>query len=114
SGGLEGRYRMLLAWYPRAFRAEYAEEMLAVMMAGAAEGQQRPRAREFMNMLRGAIWARLRPGPSARPDRAVRDALALFSVIVPWFLVVVAALEVAFPFRLPASRFAMLPDRQVG
>jgi hypothetical protein len=38
SSGLERRYRRLLALYPRAFRTEREEEMLAVLMAGAAEG----------------------------------------------------------------------------
>jgi len=115
SAGLEGRYRRLLAWYPPAFRAEYAEEMLAVMMAGAADGQERPRAREFMNVLRSAIGARLRPARSAGPNPALQDALALFSLIAPSFLVVVATLEVAFPFRLPVSSpIAIMSNRQVG
>jgi hypothetical protein len=33
--GLEWRYRRLLAWYPRSFRREQEDEMLAVLMAGA-------------------------------------------------------------------------------
>jgi hypothetical protein len=74
----------------RAFREEYGEEMLAVMMVGAAKGQQRPRAREIVNVLRGAIGARLR---RAEPNRALQDALALFSLITPAFLAVVVALE---------------------
>jgi hypothetical protein len=35
STGLERRYRRLLAWYPRPFRREQEEEVLAVLMAGA-------------------------------------------------------------------------------
>jgi hypothetical protein len=31
-----------LALYPRAFRREHEVEMLAVLMAGAKEGQRRP------------------------------------------------------------------------
>ena len=37
TGGLERRYRRLLAWYPRPFRREQGDEMLAVLMAGARE-----------------------------------------------------------------------------
>ena len=44
SADLERRYRQLLACYPRAFRREHEQEILAVLMAGADEGQQRPRA----------------------------------------------------------------------
>lgn len=113
SAGLERRYRRLLAWYPRAFREAYAEEMAAVMMAGASQGQARPRARESVNLLRNAIWARLRPARPARPNPTLQDALALFSLIAPVFLVVVAALEVAFGFRLPASPIQFLSHREV-
>jgi hypothetical protein len=77
----------------RAFREEHGEEMLAVMMVGAAKGQQRPRAREIVNVLRGAIGARLRPARPAEPNRALQEALALFSLIAPTFLAVVVALE---------------------
>ena len=42
SAGLERRYLRLLACYPRAFRREHEQEILAVLMAGADEGQQRP------------------------------------------------------------------------
>jgi hypothetical protein len=40
---LERRYRRLLVCYPRAFRREHEQEILAVLMAGAGDGQQRPR-----------------------------------------------------------------------
>ena len=39
---LERGYRRLLAFYPTAFRREHEQEMLAVLLAGAAEGQRRP------------------------------------------------------------------------
>ena len=42
SAGLERGYRRLLAWYPREFRREHEEEMLAVLMAGAREGRGGP------------------------------------------------------------------------
>jgi hypothetical protein len=68
SAGLERRYRRLLAWYPRAFRREYGEELLAVLMACADEGQQRPRLGEATDLIRSAIWMRLRPRvPASHP-----------------------------------------------
>jgi hypothetical protein len=57
---LERRYRRLLAFYPKAFRQEHEEEILAVLMATAAEGQQRPRLAESADVLRNAISMRVR------------------------------------------------------
>ena len=51
SSGLEQGYRRLLAWYPSAYRREHADEILAVLMAGAGEGQRRPRLAESANVL---------------------------------------------------------------
>jgi len=59
---LERRYRRLLAFYPRAFRRENDEEIVAVLMACAAEGQRWPRLADSANLLRNAIWMRLRRG----------------------------------------------------
>jgi hypothetical protein len=112
--GLERRYRRLLAWYPRAFRELYAEEMITVMMASASQGQERPRARESLNVLRNAIRAWLRPVRAQGTNPPLQDGLALFSLLAPAFLVLVAALEVAFPFHLPASPFLFLHNVQVG
>jgi len=57
--GLERRYGRLLACYPRAFRREHEQEILAVLMAGADEGQQRPRPGEAANLIKHALWMRL-------------------------------------------------------
>ena len=105
SAGLEGRYRRLLAWYPRSFRREQEGEMLAVLMAGARPGQRRPGLLETADLLRSALGMRLvlamrSLGPGRRSQRWT-DALALFSVVAPLFLVIVAVLEVAVPYRLP-------------
>ena len=59
SAGLERRYWRLLSCYPRAFRREHEQEILAVLMAGADEGQQRPRPGEAANLIRHALWMRL-------------------------------------------------------
>ena len=68
SAGLERRYRRLLACYPRAFRHEYEQEILSVLMAGAGDGQQWPRPGEAADLIRNAIWIRLRSGvPRSQP-----------------------------------------------
>jgi hypothetical protein len=59
STALERRYRRLLACYPRAFRREHEQEILAVLMAGADEAQQRPRLEEAANLIKHALWMRL-------------------------------------------------------
>jgi hypothetical protein len=57
---LERRYRRVLRFYPKAFRREHEQEILAVLMAGAAEGQRRPRLAESANLLGHAIFMRMR------------------------------------------------------
>jgi hypothetical protein len=60
SADLERRYRRLIACYPRAFRREYEQEILSVLMAGADKGQQRPRLGEATDLITSALWVRLR------------------------------------------------------
>jgi hypothetical protein len=59
SADLERRFRQLLAAYPRAFRREHEQEILAVLMDGAGEGQRRPRLAEAANLIKYALWMRL-------------------------------------------------------
>jgi hypothetical protein len=105
AAGLALRYRRLLAAYPEPFRREREDEMLAVLMAGARPGQRWPSLKETADVLRSAIRMRaqhamtgLRAGLS---NQRRSDALALFSAVVPVFLVVVAILQVAVPYQLP-------------
>jgi len=56
---LERRYRRLLAFYPKAFRHEHEQEMLAVLIAGAAEGQRRPSLAEAIDLVINAISMRM-------------------------------------------------------
>lgn len=100
SPDLERGYRRLLACYPRAFRREHAEEVLAVLMASAPHGQKRPRLAESADVLWSALKMHLRaPGPASQ-NRPWADALALFSLVAPLFLLLVDILNVALPFRL--------------
>jgi capsular polysaccharide biosynthesis protein len=60
AAALERRYRRLLAWYPRPFRRGQQEEMLAVLMAGARQGQRRPGPAEAVNLITTGLGMRLR------------------------------------------------------
>jgi hypothetical protein len=120
SPDLERGYRRLLACYPRAFRREHAEEILAVLMAGAPQGQKRPRLAESADVFWSALKMRLRgPGPAAE-NRPWADALALFSLVSPLFLLMVDILNVALPYRFRLDtriRFfarAFGPHPQIG
>jgi hypothetical protein len=73
---LERRYRRLLALYPRAFRREHEEEMLVVLMACARNGRRRPGLADSVDVVRNAIWMRLRPW-ARRPARSVFWAVGL-------------------------------------
>jgi hypothetical protein len=102
SAGLERRYRRLLAWYPRPFRREQEDEVLAVLMASARKGQRRPGLRESADVIRSALRMRLaRALSSGRENRRWTDALALLSVAAPLFVLAVAILQVALPYHLP-------------
>jgi len=63
SASLERGYRRLLAWYPKWFRLQNTEEILAVLMACAQEGQTRPSLEATVDLLKGAARMRLRPTP---------------------------------------------------
>jgi hypothetical protein len=74
SGDLERGYRRLLACYPRSFRKENEEEILAVLLATAQEGQRRPSLSESADLIKGAV--RMRMGLSRTP-RTVLYAVRL-------------------------------------
>jgi hypothetical protein len=108
SSGLEQGYRRLLAWYPRAFRRDHADEILGVLMASAGEGQRRPRLGEAADLLWSGLKMRLRgPAPTGE-SRPWTDALALFSLVAPPFLLLTDVLAVALP------RWMRPPDRRCG
>jgi hypothetical protein len=72
---LERGYRRVLACYPRSFRSDSEDEIVAVLLDTADEGQQRVRLAEAADLIRGALRMRLRP--ASRPPRAVRGAVRL-------------------------------------
>jgi hypothetical protein len=89
---LERSYRRLLAFFPRAFRQEHEQEMLTVLMAGIAEGQRRPRFGEALDLLRNAIFMRLRriQLPSSWEYRHARVMVPVRIATGTWLLVLTA------------------------
>jgi hypothetical protein len=76
---LERGYRRWLRWYPKSFRREHEAEILAVLLAGASQGQRQPAAMECLDLLRSALWMRLRPSVP-RSNRSVFTAVKLMCV----------------------------------
>jgi hypothetical protein len=90
-GGLERRYRRLLALYPAAHRSAHEQEMLGVLMTGARAGQRLPGLAESADLIWGAVRIRLRPGRHGAGDPGWGDALAVVSVVLPVFSLVYSA-----------------------
>src|SRR6202035_98778 len=90
---LEQRYRRLLRLYPRDFRARRTDEMIGVLMASAADGQNRPARGDVSDIVRGSLLARLRGPRGGWPF-----ALSAFALVAPLFLVLTDILQVAFPY----------------
>ena len=91
---LERGYRRLLACYPHAHRSRHEREMLGVLMSGARDGQRRPGLAESADLIRGALRIRLRPVLGTAADPSWRDALALFSVVLPLLMLTLTAMSV--------------------
>jgi hypothetical protein len=72
---LERSYRRILACYPRSFRAGSEDEVLAVLLATAEEGQTRVGLAEAWDLVRGAV--RMRLWPAMPRPRSVRVAVKL-------------------------------------
>jgi hypothetical protein len=95
---LERRYRRLLRLYPREFRARRTDEMIGVLMASAADGQERPDVGDVGDIVRGSLLARLRGPRGGWPFALAAFALAAFALVAPLFLVLTDILQVAFPY----------------
>jgi hypothetical protein len=71
---LERRYRRLLACYPRFFRRDSGDEILAVLMDCARPGQRWPAPGECADLLGSVVRMRLGPGRSSPPRTITRAA----------------------------------------
>ena len=80
---LERRYRRLLACYPTAYRTEYGEEMIGVLLASTPADQDRPTKAAAFDLIGGGLRARFRLLRTGDGDSPWRNTLAVFSVIAP-------------------------------
>jgi hypothetical protein len=71
---LERRYRRLLALYPARYRRSHEDEILAVLLSAAADGQIRPSLAEAADLIMGALRVRAH---AFRGRRGWRAAMAL-------------------------------------
>jgi len=104
---LERRYRRMLACYPRAFRRESEDEVLAVLMSTAHEGRRRPGVAESADLIRGALRMHL---SMPRPPRPVRNAVRLMCLGA----VLTLAVPVTILVTLGGVRSAFVQDPAAG
>jgi hypothetical protein len=109
---LERRYRRLLACYPRAFRRENSEEILAVLLACAQDGQRRPGFAASADLIRGAVRMRLRL--AGQPPRAVQAAIRLMyaGAAVQLATLITVVLTAGQVHRAVARRYPGLTEAQ--
>jgi hypothetical protein len=93
SSQLDRGYRRVLACYPKAFRRESEDEILAVLLATAREGQQQVRLAELVDLLRGALLMHLGISRSPRP---VLNAIRLMCLGAVLELAVLVTVLVTF------------------
>jgi hypothetical protein len=112
ASGPERGYRRLLACYPARFRSEHGEELLAVLLAGARDGQRRPGLAESASLLRSGLGMRLRPDASPTARQGWANALAAFSLAGPVFLLATTVLVMlAGSHSLVGGHFAVVLGR---
>ncbi|MGA8206982.1 MAG: hypothetical protein WB801_08385 [Candidatus Dormiibacterota bacterium] len=94
---LERRYRRLLAWYPPEFRRTNGEELLAVLMAGAPDGQRRPSLAASSDLIRSGLRMRLLPSvPRSAPTVRAAVRLMYAGAAVTTLGLMIAIISVAF------------------
>jgi hypothetical protein len=108
---LERRYRRLLGWYPRAYRAANADDMLGVALARSAPGRRWPEPGEAVNLIISGTGERL-GGMLRQPDG--RDTAAVLAIAGPLLLAAGAMRTAASPFLfMPAIPALVTQQRMV-
>jgi hypothetical protein len=119
SARLERGYRRRLAAYPRWFRQENGDEILAVLMACAQDDQTRPSLEATLDLLKGAarMWMRPRPGQPRTVFAAIRlmwaAALAELGVAISILVTlgsVRAAVLHAYPSAWPSTHLQLISE----
>jgi hypothetical protein len=100
---LERRYRRLLRLYPRSYQDQHGQDMLGVLMSGAASGKSRPDFMETLDLLHSALtvharyWWQMRTA-TQRQSLAVRNArwvIRIRLVVVAWLTFITVMLCIA-------------------
>ncbi len=107
---LERRYRRLLAWYPAAYRAANADDMLGVALARSAPGQRWPEPGEAVNLIVSGAGERL-AGMLRQPDH--RDTAAVLAIAGPLLLAAAAVRTMASPFLFTPAIPVLVEPRQM-
>jgi hypothetical protein len=108
---LERRYRRLLAWYPAAYRAANADDMLGVALARSGSGQRWPEPGEAVNLIVSGAGERL-GGMLRQPDQ--RDTAAVLGIAGPLLLAAGAVRTMSSPFLfVPAIPGLVVPAQTV-
>ena len=92
---LERRYRRLLKCFPARYRREHEQEILSVLMAGAAEGQRRPGLADSADLVMSAIfmrWREMTRQPRWRWERRHPRLIVRVRVAIGIWLLVVGAI----------------------
>ncbi|MEQ4305402.1 hypothetical protein ABNF97_29145 [Plantactinospora sp. B6F1] len=97
---LERTYRWLLACYPWEHRRQYEDEMLGVLLDDGGPQRSRPRARDALDLLFGALQARARCTVTRLSDQPWRDAAAVLGLLAPLAMLAYAARLVLLNFTL--------------
>lgn len=79
--GLEKRYRRLLRVYPAGHRADYEEEMIAVLMSGAGPARRFPASADAVDLLRAGLAARWGRALHTQRGTGWRDAAAVVALL---------------------------------
>jgi len=92
---LERRYRRLLKCFPARYRREHEQEILSVLMAGAAEGQRRPGLADSADLVMSAIfmwWREVTRQPRWRWERRHPRLIVRVRVAIGIWLLVAGAI----------------------
>ena len=100
SASLERGYRRLLGWYPRWFRLQNEDEVLAVLMACAQDDQTRPSLEAAVDLLKGAARMRLRRMPG--------QPRTVFAAV--WLMIAGATAELGIMVTLLATQSGIKAD----
>ena len=92
---LQRRYRRLLKCFPSRYRREHEQEILSVLMAGAAKGQRRPGPADSADLVMSAIfmwWRELTRQPRWRWERRHPRLIVRVRVAIGIWLLAVGAI----------------------